>query len=115
MSEAVEQPGSEQLVQFDVLISSDISYGIVSLRGELDLVTIPRLERTLDQLCRNGCRQILLDLSQLTFISATGIGVLVAANQVLQEAGGRLVLSQPSHRVRRLLAITGEDAALAIE
>jgi anti-anti-sigma factor len=52
-----------------------------------------------------GNISLAVDMSGVTFIDATGIGVLVAAANRAREAGGGLSLLAPSRQVRRLLGI----------
>jgi anti-anti-sigma factor len=104
-----------QLAYLDVTISSNTAGNHLQLRGELDLNTAPRLEQLLDRLRRDGHRQLTLDLSALEFLSAAGLTVFLRVDQALRAVGGRLMLSQPTRMVRRLLAITGLDATLNIQ
>lgn len=53
-----------------------------------------------------------LDLSGIEFVDSSGIRVIVRAHQDLHEAGHRLLLSNISPSVRRLLEITGLDQHL---
>jgi anti-anti-sigma factor len=39
----------------------------VTLRGELDVASAPHLQQALDQLCRDGYSEIVLDVSGLEF------------------------------------------------
>lgn len=84
-------------------------------RSELDLATAPELERLLDQLCRDGHRQFIVDLPGLEFLDAAGLSVLLQADRALHAAGGRLVLTRPTGMTRRVLAITGLDTTLTIQ
>ncbi|MDQ3762910.1 MAG: STAS domain-containing protein [Actinomycetota bacterium] len=115
MCQAIDQLTQGQLACFDVVIPTSTAGSCMQLRGELDSNTAPGLERLLNQLCRNGHRQITLDLSELTFLSAAGLTVFLQADQVLRATGGRLVLTHPTRMTRRILAITGLDITLTIQ
>ena len=86
----------------------------VSLRGELDVVSAPHLQEILDQLCRNGALEIVLDLSGLEFVSAAGLTVFHRVADHLRAAGGQLILHRPRLLARRALSITGLDMVLTI-
>ncbi|MGH3514753.1 MAG: STAS domain-containing protein [Pseudonocardiaceae bacterium] len=113
MCQAIDHAGGGRSAGFDVVVCADT--GCVALRGELDLLTGPRLERLLDRLRRDGHRQITLDLSGLEFLSAAGLSVFLRTDQALHAVGGRLVLTGPTRTARRILAITGLDATLSIQ
>lgn len=100
---------------FDVVVCTDTGGSCLRLRGELDLVTAPGLERLLDQLRRDGHRRIILDLSGLELLCAAGLSVFLRADRALRAVGGRLLLLRPTRMARRVLEITGLDAALSIE
>ncbi|MCA1695936.1 MAG: STAS domain-containing protein [Actinobacteria bacterium] len=100
---------------FEVVPSTDTTHSRAQLRGELDLTTAPRLERLLDELYRDGYRQITLDISGLEFLGASALSVFVRADQALRAAGGELVLTRPSRMASRILSITGLDATLTIQ
>jgi anti-anti-sigma factor len=115
MCQAISQAVKTQLACFGAVISTDTVGSCVQLRGELDLATAPDLDRLLDQLRRDGHRQVTLDLSGLEFLSAAGLSVLLRADHALRAAGGQLVLTRPTRLARRVLAITGLDTTLTIQ
>jgi anti-sigma B factor antagonist len=87
---------------------------VVSLRGEIDALTAPRLGSRLFGLADEGKRGIVVDLSEVTFMDSTGIGVLLNALRHLTLRRGRLVLVCPTERVLRPFQITGLDDHLTI-
>jgi anti-sigma B factor antagonist len=87
----------------------------VRVTGELDMVTAPDLERTLNRLCSAGYRDVDLDVSGLTFVGAAGLTVFVRCDERLRAVAGLLRLIAPTRRCRRLLAITGLDATLTVD
>jgi len=53
---------------------------------------------------RAGC--LIVDMTDLSFIDSSGLGVLIAAQNRARELGDSVVLVQPPPLVRRLLAGT---------
>ena len=80
---------------------------VVSPRGEVDALTAPRLGRRLLGLADEGKTQVVVDLSHVTFMDSTGIGVLLNALRQLRLRKGRLVLVCPTERIMRPFQITG--------
>lgn len=89
----------------------------VSVRGELDIGTGAVLRRRLASLSAEEPvpSRIVVDLSDLTFVDASGIGVLLAAQRELRGRGGQLVLRHPSRVVRRVLQVLELDGVLRTE
>jgi hypothetical protein len=58
---------------FGVQVCSQDRRSWVILCGELDLASAPHLQQVLDQLCRDGYSEIVLDLSGLDFLGAAGL------------------------------------------
>jgi anti-anti-sigma factor len=85
------------------------------LSGELDVTGIDELWTTLDGLVDAGGRLVRVDLAELDFLDAAGLGILVRAHRRLSAVGGRLVLTGVRPAQRRLLEITGLDRVLAVE
>lgn len=73
------------------------------------------LAQTLDRLLVEvEIEPVLLDFSGVNTIDSTGIGELVGYLGRFQAAGRRLVLVNPSDRVRRLLQVSGLDELFSI-
>jgi anti-sigma B factor antagonist len=84
----------------------------VVLDGEIDISTCPAIRRFLMAAISSGDVRLAVDMSGVTFIDASGIGVLVAAANRARQAGGGLSLLAPSPQVRRLLDVFHLDAIL---
>jgi anti-sigma B factor antagonist len=80
---------------------------VVAPSGEIDAVTAPQLGRRLLALPDEGKTDVVVDLSRVTFIDSTGIGVLLNALRQFGSRSGRLVLVCPTERVLRPFQVTG--------
>ncbi len=79
---------------------------VVEVGGEVELHSAGQLR---DELVRAGASDnpcVVVDLSRVTFIDSTGLGVLVGAFKSVRERGA-LSLVCPQRSVRRVLEITG--------
>ncbi|MEU8073050.1 MULTISPECIES: STAS domain-containing protein [unclassified Micromonospora] len=77
------------------------------LAGELDLSTAGELNSTIDRLVAEGRRELLLDLTGLTFCDSTGIAAFVRGDNLVAADGGWLRLTGATGRVARVLQVTG--------
>jgi anti-anti-sigma factor len=77
----------------------------ITVRGELDIATAPALERASIEQTRIG-GSVVLDLRELTFIDATGLGLVLRTNAHARRDGIEFAVL-PGPRVQRLLDLCG--------
>jgi anti-sigma B factor antagonist len=82
---------------------------VLTLAGELDLATAPVLQERLDATLQGGA-VVVIDLSGLSFIDSSGLGMLVQAERRLRESGGQLVLVRGPRAAHRPFELTGLDS-----
>jgi anti-sigma B factor antagonist len=80
---------------------------VVSLRGEIDAATAPRLGSRLLGLADEGKRGVVVDLTDVTFMDSTGIGVLLNAVTHFEARHAELVLVCSSDMILRPFQLTG--------
>jgi anti-anti-sigma factor len=89
---------------------------VVEVMGEVDVRSAPNLRSRLDAASRRYRGQVVVvDLSGVTFIDSTGLGVLVGALRSMRSTGGGLCLSGCAPGVARVLSITGLDHVFDVE
>jgi anti-sigma B factor antagonist len=87
---------------------------VVSVTGELDVATAPRLREVLIGLITSGHHRLVVDLGWVDFIDSTGLGVLIGALKRLRSHDGRLDLVIDDPRVLKVFDITGLDQIFTI-
>ncbi|GAB3159982.1 STAS domain-containing protein [Micromonospora sonneratiae] len=80
---------------------------VVSVRGELDMSTVPTLQDQITELFDKGHHRLVFDLADLSFCDSTGLSVFVRAKNGCDEAGGLLRLAAPQRGVMRILEVSG--------
>jgi len=80
---------------------------VVAARGEVDVATAPALRDGLDEALDHDIGTVVVDLTGVTFIDSTGLGVLIGARRRCVEAGRdlRVVVAEP--RILKVFEITG--------
>ena len=99
---------------FDVTISEQGDSVHVSLSGELDISSAPRLQDDLARVEAGEPATIVLDLSGLDFMDSTGLRLLIGADSRARNAGRRLILIRGNEMVQRVLRVTRLDERLEI-
>jgi anti-sigma B factor antagonist len=103
----VREPASElDEVEFRIEEQPFPGATILAVRGEADLHSAPRLRDALATAIEDGSDELVLDLSETTFVDSMTLGVLLGAMKRLRARGGHLHLVVPGADVRRIFEIT---------
>lgn len=93
----------------DLVRRGETSY-VVALAGEVDMYTAtPAFERELLAAIEAGAQEIVIDLSEATFVDSTFLAVLLSGHRLLESRGGRLTVSCDDPNLRKVFEITGLD------
>ena len=88
---------------------------IVSPRGEIDVYTAETLKSALhDAESASGSHDIVVDLSQVTFLDSTGIGVLVGALRRRREKSATVHLVTDRDSILKILSVTNLDRVFTV-
>ena len=79
----------------------------VMLTGELDHHNAADIRETLDGMLDGSVRELVLDMSGVTFMDSTGIGIVLGRYRRMQERDGRLYLSGLGGSAEKILRMAG--------
>ncbi|MHB8681541.1 MAG: STAS domain-containing protein [Acidimicrobiales bacterium] len=101
-------------VNFDVAETERGGVPVLAVRGEVDVSTAPELRERLLALAEQGKSLAVVDLTEVSFVDSTALGVLVSGVKRLRNSGGdlRLVVTQP--HISKVFEITGLTEVFAI-
>ncbi len=81
---------------------------IILLQGELDehasLYCRTRLEKLINEL---NFSEVIFDLSELTFMDSTGIGVLIGRYKILKKMNKSVYVYNPNNQIERIFKMSG--------
>ena len=80
---------------------------VVTVEGEIDIYTAPRLRELLIDLAGKGNYRLIVDLDKVGFFDSTGLGVLVGALKRVRPHDGWLDLVCTQKRILNIFKITG--------
>ncbi len=83
--------------------------GIVILEGEVDIYSAPEFKEVLVTGIEGGAKRVIVDLSQVTFIDSTALGVLVSGAKRVRPRNGNLDIVCTDENIIRIFEITGLD------
>ena len=92
---------------FEVVTDKSDEYVVVAVVGELDVATAPQLRTQLRKIVGEECSTVVVDLTAVTFVDSTALGVLIEARKQCDANAGtmRIAISEP--RILRVFEITG--------
>lgn len=96
--------------------SKSLKNGVVcvSFEGELDLHNAADLLAELERVTEEGDRGVVLDLSAVSSLDSTILGVLVVVQRRLERHGRHLFVIAPAPETRRPFETTGLDRTLRV-
>jgi anti-anti-sigma factor len=113
---AVEEPvpvrGRRRLMDTASILNFDVTRparGTIALHvgGAVDASTTEELENHLDRCVSEGPERLIVDMSDVIYISSSGWGLIVKYMQQLSETGGRLALSGLSSPIFKIFRDLG--------
>lgn len=91
----------------------DIRYtgqaAVVKLAGEVDMSHSPGVHQALLEVLENHPARLVIDLTDVSYMDSSGVGILVDALRRVRVSGGRLALVAVAPRVLSVLQITELD------
>ena len=80
---------------------------IVSVGGEIDVYTAPKLRDQISDLVGAGKTNLIIDLEAVDFLDSTGLGVLVGGLKKVRAEDGSMSLICSQDRLLKIFRITG--------
>ena len=91
----------------EITVEEKNGVSIVKLKGRLDTGSSVLFEEHLMKLMGAKEQQIVVDFAELSFISSSGLRVLLMAGKKLKSANGNLVLSAIQDHVKDVFDVAG--------
>ena len=100
----------------DIDVGIDIAGGAnVSVRGELDSYSAPQLRSAVRDASLVAPGAVVLDMSAVTFMDSSGLGMLIALAGELSSRRCELIVSQPSDQVWKVIEMTGTHRVVTVQ
>jgi anti-sigma B factor antagonist len=82
---------------------------VVAVAGEIDIFTAPEFKQRITAPVDAGCSRVIVDLSDVTFLDSSSLGVLIGVHRRLRRLDGRLVIVCHRDAIVKTFRITGLD------
>jgi anti-sigma B factor antagonist len=87
---------------------------VLPLEGEIDLHVSPRIAASLGAMIDEKPKQLVVDLSKVSYIDSSGLAVLIEAMQTVEGYGGIFALTGLQENVRPIFEIARLDQVFRI-
>lgn len=106
------------MVQIMDNVSSKITDKQMTLTvcGEIDHHSAKEIRRKMDALIlANFPKDVRLDLSEVTFMDSSGLGLIMGRYSLVSDLGGRICVLNPTDGVARIMLMAGLEKIVPIE
>lgn len=116
--------GTDSIPGFNNIVNNDLSIKInlvqppvivLELKGYIDTYNTPFVEKKINLAIANGFDRIICDLSGITYMSSTGIGVFTAILRQLKGIRGELILSGVPEKIMDVFRLIGFSSFFRFE
>ena len=99
-----------------LIIEKKLENGVLTvfLEGRIDNSSAPQLEAQVKE-SPEGIRKIVFEFEKVTYISSSGLRVLLNFHKSMEENGGELIIRKPIELVKGVFDVTGFTDVLTIE
>jgi anti-sigma B factor antagonist len=80
---------------------------VVTVSGRVDSNTAPAFEEALKNVIEGGQHNVILELTEVEFMSSAGLRGMVSSLKACKSGGGNLVIAAPSNRVVEVMQLAG--------
>jgi anti-sigma B factor antagonist len=87
---------------------------LIAVQGELDIATLPALEREVTRMRAQGLERMVIDLRGLAFLDSMSIELLLRLHGELTATGAELVVVRGPQAVDRIFEVMQLDRVLAL-
>lgn len=94
------------MIEISMLQASN-NFKVLQLKGRIDGLSSPDLEKEFEKLTSSGERVIAVDFSYVTYISSAGLRIFLQTQKVLKKIGGELILVSIPENIMEVFKISG--------
>ena len=91
----------------EVIINKEDAVTTVRLIGRLDTPASQEVSQELDPLMSNAAGTIVLDCSEMSYISSSGLRIFLSLRKAAASKGGKVIVKSISDDIRQVFMMTG--------
>lgn len=108
MTEVINHTGTGSF-DIDYKIEMHGDAWVISFRDEIDAVAVPFLKTEIDPYLNQDLKDIIVNLTDVTFLDSTGVGFFATLLKRAHASGGDLIFAGATAQPRAVLEMVGFD------
>lgn len=80
---------------------------LIRVHGDLDSMGVRMVEEVFSKATGDRAEKVVVDLSEVNFISSAGLAMILVKGKILRRGGGILMIAGANKRVREILTMAG--------
>ena len=105
---------SSESARLQASLNDSSGISVIRVAGEVDIYTAPDLRYLVNQTIDSGAKDLVIDMSEVTYMDSSGFGTLLGATKRLRPDGGSIGLAACSEAIERMLRITRLDTIFGV-
>ena len=98
----------------EIQIEETDNFAIVSIAGEVDLYSSPKIRKDLIKIINKKLPIIIMNLNQVSYMDSSGVATMVEGLQLTERYDGRFYLCGLNSNVREVFALSRLDTVFSI-
>lgn len=96
------------MIDLAINVTQNKDWQVITLKGELDDYQASKLTNTFNKLIEEvDCKQIILNLDNVSFVDSVGLGTIAIAGKKLLEKSGHLHIVCTQHKISQMVNLSG--------
>ena len=91
----------------EVVIEKQTEVVTVFLKGRLDTLASQEVAQQLEGLAENASGTIIMDCTEMSYISSSGLRIFLTLRKAASEKGGKVIVRGISNDIRSVFMMTG--------
>jgi anti-sigma B factor antagonist len=91
----------------EVVIEKQNEVVTVFLKGRLDTLASQEVAQQLESLAENASGTIIMDCTEMSYISSSGLRIFLTLRKAASEKGGKVIVRGISNDIRSVFMMTG--------
>ena len=91
----------------EVVIEKQNEVVTVFLKGRLDTLASQEVSQQLEGLAENASGTIIMDCTEMSYISSSGLRIFLTLRKAASEKGGKVIVRSISNDIRSVFMMTG--------